>query len=263
MALHDQSKNRDEILATAGYIFDHRRQFLEVLELRADSIALAYQQYKSDAPQMHSYLEDGWRPKMPEAVWQQATSLLVGREGVEITDLTGEEVHETWIAFRRKVAERILAANEKEIEIARCPECQRVLDTPSSMGCVVCGHDWHPRFTDIFLREASADVVYETLRRLGASPQSHIPGEQTWVVSAADGESVVFNVIEDFSRYSIELYVSVLEELMPTFDELGVEPKVYLIVGRGPEAEEVAQGLIREVLAVHSGIARDQRITYR
>ena len=46
-------------------------------------------------------------------------------------------------AFRSRVTVRILAEHSHEIDINRCPQCDRVVRTPTAQQCFWCGHDWH------------------------------------------------------------------------------------------------------------------------
>ncbi len=46
-------------------------------------------------------------------------------------------------AFRIQAAERVLAERRDEIDVNRCPECDRVVATPRARQCLWCGFDWH------------------------------------------------------------------------------------------------------------------------
>ena len=45
--------------------------------------------------------------------------------------------------FRMRTVKRVIAKYRKQIIIARCPKCERVIRTPTAKQCLWCGHDWH------------------------------------------------------------------------------------------------------------------------
>ncbi len=47
--------------------------------------------------------------------------------------------------FRRRVCERILTNSANKIYINRCPNCERVANTPKARQCFWCSHDWHEK----------------------------------------------------------------------------------------------------------------------
>jgi len=46
-------------------------------------------------------------------------------------------------AFRHRVRERILRERTDAVVVARCPECDRIVQHPNVAVCFWCGHDWH------------------------------------------------------------------------------------------------------------------------
>ena len=44
--------------------------------------------------------------------------------------------------FKATVRDRILAENEDEVFINRCPECEQILKTPRARQCLWCSHSW-------------------------------------------------------------------------------------------------------------------------
>lgn len=45
--------------------------------------------------------------------------------------------------YQNKVTQRILQEHAEEIIVNRCPQCGRIVTTPTAKQCLWCGHDWH------------------------------------------------------------------------------------------------------------------------
>ena len=45
--------------------------------------------------------------------------------------------------FSWTVAERVLVEHGGRVVLNRCPECDRIAETPKARQCLWCGHDWH------------------------------------------------------------------------------------------------------------------------
>jgi len=68
----------------------------------------------------------------------------------ELTRLRSElesisELIEEPLQFRSRVALRILVRHRDAVTVARCPQCSRILASPTAQQCLWCGHDWHPK----------------------------------------------------------------------------------------------------------------------
>ncbi|GAB5534052.1 MAG: hypothetical protein Rubg2KO_03010 [Rubricoccaceae bacterium] len=46
-------------------------------------------------------------------------------------------------AFRRRVAERVMAERGGDVNLNRCPKCDRIPRTPRAKQCLWCKHRWH------------------------------------------------------------------------------------------------------------------------
>ena len=82
-------------------------------------------------------------------------------------------------------------------------------------------------------------------------------GESAWVLQTSDGALVQLYVIEDFDRYSMEIWLDVLLKLAPAYEALGRRPGVTLEVTWQPKAEKGARQFVHDVLAIHSGVSHD------
>ncbi len=47
-------------------------------------------------------------------------------------------------AFRRRVADRVMAERGDEVDLNRCPQCDRIPRTPLAKQCPWCFYRWHP-----------------------------------------------------------------------------------------------------------------------
>lgn len=112
--------------------------------------------------------------------------------------------------------------------------------------------------THVFFREATVDSLHETLESLGAELRSQVvTGESNWALQTSDGVLLQLHVIDDFDRYSMEIWLGVLLKLAPAYEALGRKPLVTLVLEPQPKAEKAARQLVHDVLAIHPGVSHD------
>lgn len=114
----------DEEAEQTRYIWEHCTHLMTDLERRVGLAILWRQKAETDSnPATVRLMKERWGG----ATDQEINSALA--EGPEV--------------FRKKVRFRLLAEVGDQIEINRCPRCQRVVQTPKAKQCFWCGHDWH------------------------------------------------------------------------------------------------------------------------
>ena len=111
--------------------------------------------------------------------------------------------------------------------------------------------------TTIFFHSATFESLHDTLESLGAQSESHsIQGESFWVLQTGDG-AINLHVIEDFDRYSVELWMGVLLKLAPAYAALGKTPRLALEVDSETDSEEAARQLVHDIMAIHPGVSHE------
>lgn len=69
--------------------------------------------------------------------------LLLKRWGCPDEEDVNAALREGAEAFERRVWERVLADPAAQRFINRCPQCRRLVRSPTARQCFWCGHDWH------------------------------------------------------------------------------------------------------------------------
>ncbi len=110
----------DEDKILTDYVWQHYSQFLTPSEKAAGKAALA----REEAMQVDS---DSMRRKLLE--------------------MAGDLSVASAVEFRRTTRDRIQREHAAEVEINRCPRCERIVRSPRAQQCLWCGHDWHSRVT--------------------------------------------------------------------------------------------------------------------
>ena len=105
------------------YILKNYRHLLSGLEGR---ILHAIGHGRSDV------LETEAAKKKVERVWGHA-----GDEEIDAALADGIDV------FKKRVRDRIVNDHSKEVSLARCPKCKKLLRTPRARQCRWCKYDWH------------------------------------------------------------------------------------------------------------------------
>lgn len=155
--------NRDEMQVLGDYVFNYQRHLVTEDEHLVDQLylilfkALSSPQLRMTPLLLSRLRGSGSRPaRDPEPVtalrvelqveslkWDEPMIALTGSAHPTWDRIDLKDVRPRWVAMRRATAERIMREQSHHLEVARCSECGRVLNTPLARQCFVCGHDWH------------------------------------------------------------------------------------------------------------------------
>ncbi len=139
-----ESPDRDELQVLGDYIYAYQRHLLTPLELQVDGVyRLLFKSISSDNEQI---LRRGLKPLEPpfeDPVTAQALEHLVGTHEPDWGDVDMNLAWQRWCRTIRDAAVRISRDESSGLKVARCPSCDRVLNTPRARQCFVCGEDWH------------------------------------------------------------------------------------------------------------------------
>jgi len=127
--------DRDEQLVFVDYVFHYLPQLLTAEEQLAEGLAQPMLMFESGS---NASLV-GLQRLMADT--DQLAVLRAARLFPE--EVEGQGIRSRWVGFRRAVAQRLVNERADALDIARCPSCSRVLNTPQAQQCLVCGEDWH------------------------------------------------------------------------------------------------------------------------
>jgi len=82
------------------------------------------------------------RDRLDKASTEAANELMarIVKRHPEVLDVASVGTQALWNNIRRKV---LIAEQQGEISINRCPSCSCIVRTPSARQCLWCKHDWH------------------------------------------------------------------------------------------------------------------------
>jgi len=114
----------DDEIALTAYIWRHYRHLMSALEIRVGtySVPIVSDSPMEKARRTHGFLEE--------------------RDG----QVTNAAVHEARkidpIEFKKRTMYRLLQDCSDDIQINRCPQCNRVTRSPTAEQCTWCVHTW-------------------------------------------------------------------------------------------------------------------------
>ena len=139
----DESPDRDELQVLADYIFKYQRGLLDPAELTGDYLAILRMKSTNAMLMEHRLCRE--QDRIGPDTWKIGMTNLTDSPDTDLATLDLDTARQLWIALRRRAAQRILDTDRENLEVARCPKCERVLNTPKAQQCFVCDHDWHAR----------------------------------------------------------------------------------------------------------------------
>lgn len=105
------------------YVWNHYGRLFTPVEAKANWAVHADAKARIGSPQVAEFIWNRHKLAEDPAVMEALA------DGVE--------------AFRRRTSKRILSDHASEVFVNRCPNCNRVVRTPTAQQCLWCGHDWH------------------------------------------------------------------------------------------------------------------------
>lgn len=116
----------DEAETLTRYVWRYCPQLLTELERRVDTAGMAEIKASAAAARGHA----------------SQARIIKERWGIGQDVEVRKALADGYEAFRRRVAERLLADPAVLTAINRCPRCRRVVRTPLARQCLWCGHAW-------------------------------------------------------------------------------------------------------------------------
>lgn len=121
----------DDNIALRAYIAKHCRHFMTPLERRVTEYSFPL---TSTLPNTETYEK-----------FRKVYHYVEDRDG-HVDDSDVEAAFEIPLETREKNAiDRLVLECLDQLPINRCPECSRIVRTPTAQQCLWCGYDWHNR----------------------------------------------------------------------------------------------------------------------
>jgi hypothetical protein len=112
----------DEKEAT-NFVWCHFQHLMTEFERRVERARIGRLKAEHSSPNMARILNQRWGE--------------LGDADIEAALADGGE------SYRLQVYRRLLQQLGKELNVHRCPRCNRVVRTPKARQCLWCGFDWH------------------------------------------------------------------------------------------------------------------------